>query len=64
MVHKIQLDNELDIKEVSKETSREKVNIINHYGNNVESRRYMPSVEFRKRAIEKVNKFCDKHGIL
>jgi len=25
---------------------------------------YMPSEEFRKRAFEKVNKFCDTHGIL
>jgi len=25
---------------------------------------YMSSVEFRKRAFEKVNKFCDRHGIL
>ena len=25
---------------------------------------YMTSSEFRQRAIEKVNKFCDKNGIL
>ena len=25
---------------------------------------YMSSEEFRKRAFEKANKFCDKHGIL
>jgi len=25
---------------------------------------YMSSEEFRKRAFEKVNKFCDTHGIL
>ena len=24
---------------------------------------YISSKEFRKRAFEKVNKFCDKHGI-
>jgi hypothetical protein len=64
MIHTIQLNNELDIKELSKETNLGKGNIKNRYDKNVETGRYMSSLEFRKRATEKVNKFCDKHGIL
>ena len=64
MVRTAYLNNEFDIKELSKETSREKVNFIDRHGENIESGRYISSVDFRKQALEKVNKFCDKHGIL
>ena len=64
MVHTVQLNNETDVKELSKETNCEKVNLKNGFDKNVELGRYMSSEEFRKRTIEKVNKFCDKHGIL
>ena len=64
MMHTAHLNNEFDVKELSKETSRDKVNFKNRYGKNVESGRFISSEEFRERAMEKVNKFCDKHGIL
>jgi hypothetical protein len=64
MVHTVHLNDEFDVKELPKETSRGEVNVRNRYDRNVESGRYMSSEEFRKRAIEKVNKFCDKHGVL
>jgi len=64
MVRTVYLNNEFDIKELSKETSREKINFTNCYGENVEYGRYISSAEFRKQAIKKVNNFCDKHGIL
>jgi hypothetical protein len=31
---------------------------------NIAPKGYMTGEEFRRRAIEKVNTFCDKHGIL
>ena len=64
MVHTVHLNSEFEVRELSEETSRKKVNLKNRYDKNVESGRYMSCEEFRKRAIEKVNKFCDKHGIL
>ena len=57
MVQTVHWDNEFDVKEISHGGK-------NRYDRNVEYGRYMSSEEFRKRAIEKVNKFCDKHGIL
>ena len=60
----VYLNNELGVKELSKEKSCEKVNSTSRYGKSIETGRYMSSLEFRKKAIEKVNKFCDKHGIL
>jgi len=64
MVHTVYLNNEFDVEELPKATSREKLNYKNGYDKNAETGRYISSGEFRKRAIEKVNKFCDKHGIL
>ena len=64
MLHTVQINNEFDIKELSKGKSREKVNLKNRSEKVIESGRFFSSEEFRKRAIEKVNKFCDKHGIL
>ena len=61
MVHAVYWNNEFDVKELPKEISH---GGENRYDRNVESGRYMSSEEFRKRAIEKVNQFCDKHGIL
>ena len=55
MVHTIYNNDEIDVKKLPKEKNRY---------NNVMSGVYVSSEEFRKRAIEKVNKFCDKHGIL
>ena len=64
MVHTVNLNNEFEVKELSKKTSRERANLNNHHDKYVESGRYMSSIDFKKRALEKVNKFCDKHGIL
>jgi hypothetical protein len=61
MVHTVHWDDEIDVIELPKEISH---GGGNRYGRNVELGKYMSSEEFRKRAIDKVNKFCDKHGIL
>jgi len=63
MVHVVYNDD-VEVNELSKEIRNVGVNFKNHFDRNVESERYMSSKEFRKHAIEKVNKFCDKHGIL
>jgi hypothetical protein len=62
MVHTVHWNDEFDVEELPKEISHGGVK--NRYDRNVELGRYMSSEEFRKRSIEKVNKFCDKHGIL
>ena len=64
MLHTVHINNDFDVNELSKETRPEKVNVKNRYDKIIESGRYMSSKEFRKRAIEKVNQFCDRHGIL
>ena len=58
------LNDEIDVKKIPKEISHNGVILKNRYNSHFESGIYMSSVEFRKRAIDKVNKFCDKHGIL
>ena len=63
MVHTLHLDDEFDVKELPNEISHG-INLKYRYDRYVVSERYMSSEEFRKRAIEKVNNFCDKHGIL
>ena len=35
-----------------------------HYVGKIAPEGYIPSGEFRKLAIAKVNKFCDDHGLL
>jgi hypothetical protein len=43
---------------------KDRVRFENPSEENVAPEGYMSSEEFRKRAFEKVNNFCDKHGIL
>ena len=64
MIKNAPLNNELDIKELSELTNHEKVYLKTRFGKSVHSNRYITSNEFKKRAIEKVKKFCDTHGIL
>ena len=67
MIHTIHLNDEyVDVKELLKEIRRYKqgVHFANPSDDNVVPVGYMSSEEFRKRAFEKVNTFCDKHGIL
>jgi hypothetical protein len=64
MVHTVHLNDEFDVKELPKKTSCGVANFKNRYDKNIALGRYISSEEFRKRAIEKVNKFCNKHGIL
>jgi hypothetical protein len=61
MIHTVPLNNEFDV--LTKETSRGETN-KNCSDKIAGSERYMSSEEFRKRVIEKVNKFCDIHGVL
>ena len=59
MIHKVYLDDE----QVSvKEMPRCKLDVRPIGG--VVPEGYITSEEFRKLAIAKVNKFCDKHGLL
>ena len=64
MVHTMNLTDTIDVEEFPKEISHGGINLKNRYNRNTVSGIYMSSEEFRKRAREKVNKFCDKHGIL
>ena len=59
----IHLNNEyVDVKKVCR--YKRGVRFENPVDSNVVPEGYMTSEEFRKRAFEKVNKFCNKHGIL
>ena len=64
MIHTIHLDDEyIDTKEGGR-YKPERVRFENLSCDNVMPEGYISSEEFRKRAFEKVGKFCDKHGIL
>ena len=63
MIHSIQLDGEyVAVKKLPKKTPYHKQNV--HFRSSIAPEGYLTSEEFRKRAIEIVNTFCDKHGIL
>jgi len=67
MIHTVHLDDEyVNVKELLKEIHSQKqgVRFDNHIKNGAAHNEYMTSEEFRKHAITKVNKFCDKNGIL
>ena len=64
MVRMIHLNDEIDIKELPEEMILDGVDLKNRFRRDFESGIYISSEEFRKRAIDKVNKFCDNHGIL
>jgi hypothetical protein len=61
MIQTIHLSDDIDVGELPKETGHFGVDFENLYHDNVSPKGYMSSKEFRKRAFEKVNKFCDKH---
>ena len=64
MIHAVHLDDEyIDTKEVDR-YKPERVRFENFSRDNAMLEGYISSEEFRKRAFEKVNKFCEKHGIL
>ena len=69
MVHTVYLDDEyVNVKEILNEIHRQKqgVRFENPVSNNVTQtpEGYMTSAEFKKRAILKINSFCEKNGIL
>ena len=67
MIHTVYLDDEfVEVKEFPEEMLDRKrgVRAETHVFDNAVPEEYMTSEEFRKQAIIKVNKFCDKHGIL
>ena len=62
MIHTIHLNDEyVGVRELLKEIRRQKQG-VRFDGATPDG--YMSSEAFRKRAIEKVNNFCNKHGIL
>ena len=63
MVCTLNLTGTIDVGELPKEICHGGTNFKNRYDRNTVSGRYMSTEEFRKRTREKVNKFCDKHGI-
>ena len=61
-MHSVYLDDEyVAVKESSKKTPYEEEVYVE---NNIAPEGYLTSKEFRKRAVEIVNTFCDRHGIL
>jgi len=66
MIHTVHLDDKYsNVKRLLKEIHLQKdgVRFENPASNNVVPEGYMTNEEFRKRAMIKVNTFCDKHGI-
>jgi len=63
MIHKVYWDNE---QVILKEKPRYKceAGFENTANDIIAPEGYMTSEDFRKLAIAKVNKFCDKHGLL
>ena len=67
MIHTVHLDDEyVNVKKILKEINRQEqgVRFEKPSMNGTAPEGYMTSDEFRKRAITKVNTFCNKHGIL
>jgi len=67
MVHTVHLDDEyVNVQELLKEIHSQKqgVRFENPVSNHVAPEGYMTSAEFKKRAILKINSFCEKNGIL
>ena len=67
MIHTVHLDDcYVDVRNLLSELRHYKqgVSFENNATESVVPEGYMTGKEFRKRAIKKVNTFCDKHGIL
>jgi len=67
MIHTVHLDdNYIDVKNLLGEMRHYKQGVFfeNPIEDNVVPAGYMTSTEFKTRAIIKINKFCDNHGIL
>ena len=64
MTHTAHLKDKVKVKEFPKEISRGRIYFQNCFDSDITLVSVMTSEEFRKHAIEKVNKFCDKHGII
>jgi len=67
MIHTVHLDDEyINVKKLLKEIHSQKqgVHFEHPTSANTIHEGYITSEEFRKRAMIKVNSFCDKHGIL
>jgi hypothetical protein len=63
MIQSIHLDDEyVTVKQSLKETHRRNQGL--RLENNIAPEGYLTSEKFRKRALEIVNTFCDRHGIL
>jgi pyridoxal/pyridoxine/pyridoxamine kinase len=62
----IHTDEYIDIGKLQKRTNHYKQEVCfeNLSECDIVLKGYISSEEFRKRIFEKVNKFCDKHGIL
>jgi len=63
MIHTVYLDNEY-VAEMKNVHYKQDVRFENSVVSDIAPEEYMTSEEFRKRAIAKVNKFCDEHGLL
>jgi hypothetical protein len=67
MIHTVYLDDAtVNGRKLLKELRRYKkgIRFDNPVTNGVVPEGYMTGEKFRKRAVMKVNKFCDEHGIL
>jgi hypothetical protein len=67
MIHTVHFDdNYLDVRKLLDEIRcfKQGVHFESNAIENIVPHGYMTGGEFRKRAIVKVNTFCDEHGIL
>ena len=68
MIHTVHLDDTYsNIKSLLQEIRSQKQGVRFEYhfvSDNIKQEEYMTSEEFRKRAIDKVDKFCKEYGIL
>jgi hypothetical protein len=68
MMHTVHLDENVKVRKLPKSSyyHRQTLSIenVSKASNNNVPAGYISGEDFRKRSIEKVNKFCDKHGIL
>jgi len=63
MIHSVHLSDEyVAVKKSPKETRSRNQGL--RFKDNIAPEGYLTSEKFRKRAVEIVNTFCDRHGIL
>ena len=63
MIHSIHLDDKyVAVEKALKKPPYHKQGV--RFENSITPKGYLTSEEFRNRAVEIVNTFCDKHGIL